>query len=129
MEKKNFASYQRKEGRKRTLLNLSFLNLQTFIFLFLISYLSVSILNQETSQITLTIKGNGNQRLINSKFSSKISQVLVDGGTSGCKDTCNLSGDTTHNIVIKLSNDITDCGEMFMNVTNIIKINLENFYI
>ena len=127
MASKNFNSSQKKEGRKQRLLSQYLFNSHKFLFLFLIFHLSVNVSSDVTSQITLTIKQSGEQRLIDNRFYSKISQVLVNRGTTSCKDTCNLSGSEKYQVVLKLSNGITNSNEMFKDRSNIIEVDLSNF--
>ena len=73
----NFPFIPKKEPRKRRPNHFMPLNLQPFFFLFLLSMLSMKISNADPSQITLTIQGNSDQRLINDAFATKISKVWL----------------------------------------------------
>ena len=127
MERKYCASCQVKEGRKRRQRNYLLLSLQANIFLFLISLLTVRILNQTTSPIILTISGTGVQQLINGGFKDSISEVLVNGiQDPSCSDTCNLGG-TTNTITLQITGPLTFCNNMFKDRNNIISVDLSNF--
>ena len=125
---KNFASSQRKQKAKRLLSNFSSLNLRTFIFSFLFFTISERFLISCASEITLKIEGGGNQRFINAAFESKINKVTVDNdGSTGCRDTCNLS-EGEHNVVIEFKDgEVNLCNQMFLDLTNIREINLNSF--
>ena len=125
MEIKNFTSCQRKAKRKRRLPLHLFLSSPRFLFFFLVC----CYLIQETSnsQITLKITGNGEERLINHAFSSKISQVSVDGiSKPDCNDICSITGSSIP-VIIEFSTDITSCAEMFIDQTNIVEVDLSLF--
>ena len=100
-----------------------FLNFEKFLFIFLFA---IRILNVKTSQITLKVKGSGNERIINQDFFDKISQVTVDGQQCNSKTTCNVVGDSVP-VVIVFTGGVNTCSGMFKDRTNIITANLNEF--
>ena len=124
----SFPFIPKKEPRKRRPNHFFPLNLQPFFFLFLLSLLSMKILSQDSSQITLTIQGNSDQRLINDAFNSNIFQVVVnDVVEASCKETCDKLGEGSNTVIIKFTGDITNCNDMFNGYEHITTANLEHF--
>ena len=123
----NFPFIPKKEPRKRRPNHFIPLNLKPFFFLFLLSLLSMKILSQDSSQITLTIQGNSDQRLINDAFITKISKVLVNGNEENCKETCDKLGEGSNTVIIKFQGEITNCNDMFNGYEHITTVNLALF--
>ena len=124
----NFPFIPKKEPRKRRPNHFLPLNLQPFFFLFLLSMLSMKISSQDSSQITLTIKGSTDQRLINADFTSNIFQIVVNEVVEeSCKETCDKLGGDSNTVVIKFTGDITNCNNMFSGFEHITTVNLEYF--
>ena len=127
MVEKNFDTCQTKERRKRRLLNYSPIQLKKILFLFLFSCFLVRLTSQTPSIIKLVVEGNcEDQRIINSGFSSKLSQVEVNGQeNNACKETCSLSGETR--ITLTFNDGLDSCSNMFLNRKNIKEVDLINF--
>ena len=123
METEILNSSLRKALRKRRPLHILLLNFDKFIFIFLFV---LRILNVETSQITLTVKGSGNERIISQDFYTKISQVSVNGQLCSSKTTCNVVGDSVP-VVIVFTGEVNTCSGMFKDRTNILTVNLNEF--
>ncbi len=120
----NFPFIPKKEPIKRRPNHFMPLNLKPFFFLFLLSMLSMKISSQDPSQITLTIQGNSDQRLINDAFISNIFQVVVnDVVEASCKETCDKLGGGSNTVVIKFTGDITNCNGMFNGYEHITIVN------
>ena len=101
------------------LLNIVFANLER------IKYLRK--LYNNINEIHLVIKGDGNQNLLNSQFHYTPSVVLVNGFHNvSCRKSCYLTEDD-NNITLQFSEQITTCKKMFLNLNNIIEIDLSNF--
>ena len=88
----------------------------------------MKISSQDPSQITLTIQGNSDQRLINDAFNSNIFQVVVNAvEETSCKETCDKFGGGSNTVIIKFTGDITNCNNMFSGFEHITTVNLEHF--
>ena len=125
MEKKNFTPCQGKAKRKRRQALHWFLSSPRFLFFFLVYCHFIQ--GTSTSQITLKVTGNGEERLINQVFESTILQVKVDGNViSGCKDTCTVTGSSI-TVIIEFSTTIRSCEEMFKDRINIVEVDLSSF--
>ena len=112
--------------KKRKIIRQQLFYLQIILFLFLFFNFPLKIKNQPISQISLIIKGTGEQRLIKDRFSAYISKVLVEEEEKACLDTCNLNLEI-NNVIIQFTTGITSCAEMFECRTNIKEINLAQF--
>jgi len=116
-----------------------------FIFIIFIIRLSLSFGEisklkklQFTSEITLTISGKGDQYILNNKnfkmedveysFDKIPDEILVNGEPQKYKGIMvyDLKKEV-NNITIKFNNLLTSCNLMFLNLTNITKIDLSKF--
>ena len=89
------------------------------------------------SQITLTINGTGNLYILTSITTSGQTyddelpnEIIVNGNSQNDKENRKIAYNLTkkENIVIlKWNNSLTNCGNMFKNLTNIIKADLSKF--
>ena len=90
------------------------------------SILNTNIIYNLVSEIHLTIKGNGNQNLLNEKFPYDPSEVLVNGKLKQCNKTCYLDREL-NNVTLRFNQEITSCYFMFRDLKNIIELDLSNF--
>ena len=79
------------------------------------------------SEINITIKGTGNQNILNSGFTYNPSEVYMNGikQTSVSKNY-SISIDNS-NISMRWNYKVSSCSNMFEGLSNIIKIDLSNF--
>ena len=100
------------------------LHLNNSIFLYFIFFIPFL---EAKSEIYLTIKGQGNQLILNKEFYKEPSQVLVDGMLdNSCKWACDLKNEI-NNITLIFDKEINSCKNMFKGLTNLLSINLSNF--
>ena len=82
------------------------------------------------SEITLTIRGIGEQRILNENngFNNPPSEILVNGVKQNNTDfkVYGLT-DPINNIILKCDYEIINCNFMFFNLSNIIEIDLSKF--
>ena len=121
MAKKRFFSYQINNRKiRRKYYKLAF---NLILFITLIDLIPI----QSTSEIHLTISGNGNQALVNENFIPAPSEVWINGiQNTDCGRTCKLTGES-NNIILKFTDQLVSCDNMFKNLENITKIDLSNF--
>ena len=80
------------------------------------------------TEITLIIKGNGTQRILNNEFKSLPSEIYVNGINQtkfdykvyGLKNTINI-------ITLRWEDQLKDCSNMFNNILNVIEIDFSKF--
>ena len=101
------------------------------IFVILVSEFfisSPSLKLQDISEINLVIKGFGSQRILNKNYKPLPSEVLVNEFPVSKIEyfVYNLTNEE-NNITLRWNISITNCNEMFKDVSNITKINLSNF--
>ena len=106
------------------------LNLYIFFIIIYLSKGSFSFKRQLNldSEITITIKGNGTQNILSSRFNHVPSEILINGVKTkklGYK-VYNLK-QQENNITIKWNYSLTNCSWMFFNLNNILKIDFSNF--
>ena len=79
------------------------------------------------SNITLVIKGKGNQSLLYSGFSYTPSDVIIDGISKKgeCNKTCELDKNETE-IKLVFDSQINNCSKMFYDLVNITEIDLSD---
>ena len=78
-------------------------------------------------EINLIIKGNETQNLLSDNFNYDPSEVYINEvKDDSCKKTCNLVKDE-NNITLKFSSQLQSFENMFLNLDNIIKVDLSNF--
>ena len=102
-----------------------------YVFNFILSKKQFRFLCLCNSQVNLVIKGNGDQQILSNNFeipSNNDFHVLVNGisGNGNCKKKCNLVGDK-NNINIIFNNPIKSCSNMFLEIKNLIEIDLSKF--
>ena len=105
------------------------------IFTFLLKIVSVNLitlmnirnLNNYISEIHLVVQGKGNQQILNNGY-NYLSEVIINGISKGnlCKKFCDLDADI-NNVTLKFETQIKSCVSMFLNLKNIIEIDLSNF--
>ena len=117
MEAKNLNDF-----KKSFVLSIN-INFRYFIIFFFI-FLFCNIHGQ--FEINLTIKGTGNQNIINSGFYLEPSEILVEGEAKpSCKKSCTFQKDINQ-VTIKFDRLIESCESMFDGLTNIKEIDLSN---
>ena len=100
------------------LLKISFVNL--------LNIKNLRYLYSYKSEIYLIIKGNGTQNLLYDNFYIEPSEVYVNGVQDiTCKKTCNLTEDV-NNITLYFSSQLISFENMFLNLNNIIEVDLSN---
>ena len=107
-----------------------------FILFTLLSEEKYSIKYDFISEITLTIKGKGNQRIIygdslNCHFSNSNNtpdHILINGILQNYRDNIvyNLTNDL-NNIILQWDHPLSSCNSMFFKLNNIIKADLSKF--
>ena len=108
------------------------------LFIFLLNIILVNLtplnntrnINNYNSVITLLIKGNGIQNLINNKFTPSPTTVLINGIRKNfCKRKCYIKRDKNNinNITLFFKGKIASCQSMFKNLDNVIEIDLSKF--
>ena len=111
------------------------LNLLIFFFTMFPLYISNEILLKvrkisKSSEIVVTIYGNGTQRILNSRLLNdyKPSEVLINGEKQlEINETIDDLINEKNEIILKWDYFLTSCDGMFIGLTNIIKIDLSNF--
>ena len=92
-------------------------------------HLNKIIIPNNDSEITLLIRGSGEQYIFNNKFSSLPNEVYVNGNKTYfinnqpkifLKDELNM-------VTLKWKNKISSCNYMFYSITNIIELDLSKF--
>ena len=79
------------------------------------------------NEIHLIINGKGTQNLLYNNFNPAPSAVLVNGIlNSSCTKSCYLPEDV-NNITLQFSEQIKSCENMFLNLNNIIEVDLSDF--
>ena len=107
--------------------------LYSYILNVFILYFNLFKIINSSSQITLTIKGKGNQTIINRDTTYIYRDVdpdiiLINGNPqkSTGKIAYNLKGDE-NNITLIWNSQLTDCQHMFRHLSNIVKVDLSKF--
>ena len=98
--------------------------IKNFIIIFSLCSLPKS---KAISEINLFISGTGNQKIINQAFNPSPSEVLVNDVSIALCNICNLPNSSPNKITLKFNSDINSCENMFMDLNNIIEIDLSNF--
>ena len=97
-----------------------------FINVLIFSFISI-IKTSYTSEIHLTIEGNGLQQILNETFNREPNDVIVNNeNRNDCKKFCDLTS-YTNDIILKFNSIITSCDDMFYGSNNITQIDLSNF--
>ena len=84
---------------------------------------------ESLNEITIKIKGNGLQNVLNSEFQYKPNEILVNGNPSIIDEENKVNILENEESIIKLKWDkkLIICQNMFKNLNNIIEIDLSNF--
>ena len=124
----NYRIINRKTIFKEYYLFRTFSFLLKIVLVNLISVKNIRNLNNYISEIHLVIKGKGTQNILNNYFNKNPSEVIVNGisKANACQKTCDLDEDI-NNVTIKFEEQIKSCSFMFLNLKNIIEIDLSNF--
>ena len=134
-EKKNQCSLKKKNNlflKKIYRDNFSFL-----VFLIISIYIPTVLAKNKIfrkleafSEITLTIPGNGIQKLLSDSYSSTLpEEIIINGNTisNGVKEIeINLNQEKT-NVTLRWTSELTTCKEMFRGLSNIIHVDLTGF--
>ena len=109
------------------------INTNKLIEILIIINLSSIILSQKikefsyVSEITIKIKGNGTQKILNSGFNKYPDAVYLNGSLLG-EGICNVNLENEENILNMIwIENIDSCEKMFSSLTNIEEIDLSNF--
>ena len=81
---------------------------------------------ESSAEITITIKGDGTQKIKSDFYSSFPDIVLVNGNSYTSAETIELVGEE-NNITLKWNSDLTDCQQMFWGLGNIKNVDLTQF--
>ena len=93
----------------------------------LINIENFRVINCNYSEIHIIIIGNGTQNILGKDFQFVPSKVIVNGNTSNtCNKTCDFT-EEFNNITLKFPNHINSTQNMFIDLHNILKIDLFNF--
>ena len=112
--------------RVNKLKKINFFRHCNFLFLILFNILLPSYINS-SSEIHLIINGTESNQILSDSFSYYPSQVLINENPGTCLDfNCNLD-DGLNNVTLIFNENIETCEKMFMNLKNIIEIDLSNF--
>ena len=113
--------------------NILFINYFLFLYLILIFAKEEKIKNLNfISEITIEIKGTGNQAIISDNFSNynKLPDtILINGNNQNYTKVRYVNNliNEINNITLKWSDELTDCSYMFYKLPNIISIDLSKF--
>ena len=117
----------------RNIISFNLIKLQHYIFIsfFIIINLIFPIYTAKNNTITIIIKGTGRQRIFNSQFKDIPNSILFQNQNISIDNNneININGSETSNtiILIWVSQSI-NCMNMFNGLTNIIKVDLSEFY-
>ena len=91
------------------------------ILLFLILKIS------NNNEITITIKGNGDQKILSDEYQNEFPDKIIINGNeiTYSSNIINLNGEQ-NNITLKWNN-LANCQKMFKDLTNITEIDFSNF--
>ena len=110
----------------QSLLIFSFLSLIN-LFTLISSQINERTINLYNSEITIKIRGIGAQKIINPKFEEYPNEIYEDEIKIGENiSTINLIKPETY-IRLKWFNQLTNCNNMFQNLTNILYMDLSKF--
>ena len=97
----------------------------SYVYLFNIKNLRNLI--SHNSEIYLIVQGNETQNILSNDFYIEPSEVYVNGVQDiSCKKTCYLTEDE-NNITLNFSSQLISFENMFLNLDNIIEVDLSNF--
>ena len=82
-----------------------------------------------SSEITLTIKGSGTQKLLSDSFSPAPENIIINGNivSYGVKEIEINSGQEETNVTLRWTSELTTCQRMFTSLNNIIHVDLTGF--
>ena len=112
--------------RVNKLKKINFFKHYNFLFFILFNILLPSYINS-SSEIHLIINGTESNQILSDSFSYYPSQVLINENPGTCSVfKCNLDNGL-NNVTLIFNENIETCEKMFMNLKNIIEIDLSNF--
>ena len=82
------------------------------------------------NEIKIKIKGKGNQYVLNSKFSSKCNEIIINDNPGVLEENntvSNLENDEENIIVMRWDYKLNNTDSMFLKLKNLIEIDLSNF--
>ena len=112
--------------------NINNILLIYFFLIFFSSFLSHSVerrIMNSLSEISLKIRGRGDQYVLNENFRPNPDQIIINDiiqESTGTNIASNL-GSGINNIKIIWNTDLTSCSSMFNGLENIVEIDLSNF--
>ena len=101
----------------------------SFVLVFRISMCEIFRKLDLTNEIKITINGKGTQSVLYSQYSYRPDTILIDGNSYTINSQNKISNlqNEKNIITMKWNNKLTDCSKMFLNLSNIIEIDLSNF--
>ena len=129
----NKINYNQHKGVIQKLKNIDKYNFYFLLFIFISIYGNIFQSKktnlrklENTSDITIIIRGTGTQKILSDSYSSIPDTVLVNGDQYTSGKTVDLV-EETNTITLKWDSEITDCKQMFLGLSNIINVDLTNF--
>ena len=129
----NLLSINSKKLIKATKINKRHL----FIFFYLLSLIILfipiySLIKERTmhffySEIILKIKSEGEQLIINPDYNDYPNEIYIDENKVGENQFSITLSSIESKIKLKWFNNLTDCSDMFLNLSNIVEIDLSKF--
>ena len=113
----------------KTKIFILIITLIQILFIVKTKNISKIIANNNDSEITLLLRGSGNQFVLKDGFYPLPNEVYINGTLAnfiGGRPKINLQGELNI-ITLKWNKKITNCEEMFRSRTNIIEIDLSKF--
>ena len=138
-KKKIYESLKKKTYHFKTL--FAFQNIVLVNYIFINLFINVISRNKTednnnnrklslANEIKIKILGKGNQNVMNSEFSSKCTEIIINGNQAVLEENntvSNLESEVENIIVMRWDYKLNNCFSMFMELTNIIEIDLSNF--
>ena len=133
---KNKIQYNSKKGNNLLLKNIYKYNSYILIFLIISIYIPTVLSKNEilrklniSSEITLTITGNGNQKLLSDSYSPAPEDIIINGNiiSNGVKEIEINSGQEKTNVTLSWTSELTTCKEMFRGLNSITYVDLTEF--
>ena len=79
------------------------------------------------SEIIITINGEGNQQILSKDFNQSPDEILINGELQNIIQFQYYLNNTENIIILRWNSPLTNCKNMFYQLSNIIKINFSNF--
>ena len=95
----------------------------SFKYLFIILFLTLFSISQEQNEIYLKVRGPGTRTFIKAQFSA---HVYINGEDKGAQHEWNFDLDL-NNVTMKFENQVENCQYMFIDLVDILEIDLSNF--